>query len=175
MNSINQNTTLVELAGIICKHLQAKGIQVTLVGGAVVTLYTDNEYQSRDLDFVSPNDHKQITYVMAELGFILNGKDFYHPHTQFTVEFPSGPLAIGNTIPVKAEGGYETTTGVIRLFSSTQCVMDRLAWFFHYNDRQCLDQAISVAKKHPVNLAQIKKWSQDEGAIEQFYFFKSRL
>jgi len=48
MNSINQNTTLVELAGIICKHLQMKEIQVTLVGGAVVTFYTDNEYQSRD-------------------------------------------------------------------------------------------------------------------------------
>lgn len=175
MNSINQNTTLIELAGIICQHLQMKGIQVSLVGGAVVTFYTDNKYQSRDLDFISPNDHKQITDAMAELGFTPKGKDFYHPRTQFTVEFPSGPLAIGNSIPVKAEGEYETAAGVIHLFSPTQCVMDRLAWFYHYKDRQCLDQAISVAKKHPVNLAQIKKWSQEEGAIEQFEFFKSRL
>lgn len=92
MSIINANTTLIELAGIISEHLARKGIQVTLVGGAVVTLYSDNEFQSCDLDFISPNDHRKIRLAMAELGFQARGKDFYHPKSQFTVEFPTGPL-----------------------------------------------------------------------------------
>lgn len=175
MTTINQSTSLIELAGIISEHLRKKGFQVTLVGGAVVTLYSNNDFLSRDLDFISPNDHKQISDAMAELGFHPKGKDFYHTDSQFTVEYPSGALAIGNEVPIKAEGEYVATTGTIRLLSPTQCVMDRLAWFYHYKDRQCFDQAISVAKIHNVNLTKIKKWSKNEGALEQFEFFKNRL
>ena len=175
MTKISKKTTTEELAAIVSEHLRSRNLQAVLVGGAVVTIYSDNEYQSRDLDFISPNEHKQIAKAMAELGFVAKGKDFWHPETEFTVEFPSGPIAIGDEIPIKPEGEIKNKYGKVSLLSPTQCVMDRLAWFYHNNDRQCLDQAIAVAKNHQVNLAKIKKWSKSEGAEEKYEIFLTKL
>ena len=36
----------------VASHLEANGIAVVLVGGAVVAVYTDGAYRSGDLDFV---------------------------------------------------------------------------------------------------------------------------
>lgn len=175
MSKINDQTSLERLAAIVSDHLTKNGIQATLVGGAVVSIYSNNEYQSQDLDFVSPHDHREISKAMLELGFRKEGKHFSHPETVFTVEFPTGPLAIGNAIPVKPEGKVQTKAGTIQLFSPTQCVMDRLAWFYHYNDRQCLDQALAVASKHQVKFDKIKKWSEGEGSLEKYDLFMKRL
>ncbi len=175
MKKISPKTTIKELAGIISVHLKNNGLQATLVGGAAVTIYSNNEYQSHDLDFISPNDHKDLVEAMQELGFARQGKNFFHSQSPFSVEFPSGPLAIGNEIPVKAEGEISTKSGKIKILSPTQCVMDRLAWFFHYNDRQCLDQALAVAKNQRINLSKIKKWSEGEGSLEKYALFLSKL
>lgn len=51
--------------------------------------------------------------------------------------------------------------------------MDRLAWFYYSNDRQCLDQAVMIYLDHlrSVNLKKIRKWSKVEGHIEKFDIF----
>ncbi len=43
---------LTELAAIVSDALQRVGIVATLSGGAAVSIYTENRYQSEDLDFV---------------------------------------------------------------------------------------------------------------------------
>jgi hypothetical protein len=175
MNGINAKTTLEDLAILVSEHLQKQGLQIVLVGGAVVTIYSENEYQSHDLDFISPNDHRELTKAMLELGFTKQGKNFVHANTSYSVEFPSGPVAIGNEIPVKPDGEISNKSGKVKLLSPTQCVMDRLAWFYHYNDRQCLDQALAVARHHKVNFSKIKKWSAGENCEEKFEVFMERL
>lgn len=175
MSKISSKTSIEELAAIVSEFLKSKEIQCVLVGGAVVTLYSKNEYQSRDLDFISPNEHKEIAEAMKELGFTKEGKNFRHPKCPYTVEFPSGPLAIGNEIPVKPEGELKTKDGQIKLLSPTQCVMDRLAWFYHYNDRQCLDQALMVASNHQINISKIEIWSKNEQSEDKFSIFKEKL
>jgi hypothetical protein len=48
--------SLAELAAYVCSHLRKHGIRVVLSGGACVSIYTQNRYQSYDLDFVeNPN------------------------------------------------------------------------------------------------------------------------
>lgn len=172
---ITSKTTLKDLAGIVIAGLKKFDINATLVGGAVVSIYSDNAYQSRDLDFISPNDHASIVKAMEAMGFVRQGKNFFHQNTKFTIEFPTGPLGIGDDVPIKPEGEIETEYGKVTLLSPTQCVMDRLAWFYHHKDRQCLDQAVMVARAHPVNLSKIKKWSEREGAVERFQIFIERL
>lgn len=172
---IGKNTTIEELAAIVSEHLKSHGLEAVLVGGAVVTIYSENEYRSKDLDFISPNEHKKLIAAVAELGFERRGKDLAHKLSPFTIEFPTGPLALGNEIPVKAEHEIQTKAGKVKILSPTQCVMDRLAWFYHYNDRQCLDQALAVAVRHPINLARIKKWSFNEGADEKYQIFAAKL
>ncbi len=53
---ISLKTDLKELAYIVSDHLARHDIQTVLVGGAVISIYTNNEYQSYDLDFCSPSD-----------------------------------------------------------------------------------------------------------------------
>jgi hypothetical protein len=50
---ITASTTLEELAAIVSTTLDAAGITAVLSGGAVVSIYTNNEYESSDLDFIS--------------------------------------------------------------------------------------------------------------------------
>ncbi len=50
---ITSKTTLTELAAIISEALESNNIIATLSGGAVVSIYSENRYQSADLDFVT--------------------------------------------------------------------------------------------------------------------------
>lgn len=111
MEQITETTTIEELAGIVSAALEAAGIYAVLSGGAVVSIYTNNEYD----------------------------------------------------------------VGTLRLLTPTQCVMDRLAAYFHWNDLQSLDQALMVASSHPVNLSRLEEWAKREGANEKLETFKKRL
>jgi len=172
---INAKTTREELAAIIVKKLSEHKIDAVLVGGSVVSIYTNNKYVSNDLDFISAADHRKIKESMSELGFTAEGKDFIHKDSSFTVEFPTGPLAIGDDLPVVPEGKMKVAGVTIKMFSPTQSVMDRLTWFYFSNDRQCLDQALMIAEKHPINMDQVRAWSLRENQEEKFNVFLKRL
>lgn len=172
---INKKTTRLELAAIVTAALEKKDISAVLVGGAVVSIYTENAYESKDLDFISPAEHKNISQVMLTLGFKREGRNFLHDQTTLTVEFPTGPIGIGDRVPVKPEGKIKVGTTTVIMLSPTQSVMDRLAWFYFNNDRQCLDQAVMIAKKQPVKLMEVKKWSAEEKMNEKFEIFLATL
>ena len=175
MSQIKKETTVQELAAIVTQCLEAKSLSAVMVGGAVVSIYTNNEYKSKDIDFISPDDHREIRKAMQDLGFTQKGKDFYHPNSAFTIEFPSGPLGIGDDVPIEAEGTIDVNGVKIKLLSPTQSVMDRLASFYFYNDRQCLDQAVMICRKQSVNLERVKDWSLREGKLEKYNIFLSNL
>lgn len=172
---ITPKTTRLELAAIITEALSKNGIQATLVGGAVVSIYTENEYESKDLDFISPADQKKIIKVMEDLSFEREGRNFYHKAIDLSVEFPMGPIGIGDRVPVKPEGKIKVGKTEVIMLSPTQSVMDRLAWFYFNNDRQCLDQAIMITLKQPVKMNEVKKWSIEEGQEEKFELFLKAL
>lgn len=172
---ITPKTKREELAAIVVQKLTEHQINAVLVGGSVVSIYTNNRYESSDLDFISSAGQKKIKEAMSELGFESRGKDFIHKDTKFTVEFPSGPIGIGDEQPVIPEGSLQVGKVNIVMLSPTQSVMDRLAWFFHCNDRQCLDQAVWIAEKHPISFEKVKLWAQHEGQEEKFKVFLGRL
>ena len=96
---INPATTLRELAFIVCTALDDKGTKAILSGGGAATVYAPEAYQSRDLDFIfefSSVAGASSTQPLLNLGFFLNGQSYSHPQTHLTVEFPAGPLAIGD-------------------------------------------------------------------------------
>lgn len=64
---------------------------------------------------------------------------------------------------------------ILRLLSPTDCVKDRLAAFYHWNDSPSLAQAIMVCKHIPVDLREIRRWSINERMKEKFEFFKKAL
>ncbi len=152
------------------------GIRAVLSGGACASIYTDGAYQSLDLDFilqtaVSP---AVLDAAMGAVGFTRQTNQYFHPTARFYVEFPPGPLSIGRDYhvqPVETKVGRST---LVTLTPTDSC-RDRLAAFFHWNDRQSLTTALAIARRHEIDLAAIRRWSQSEGAVARFDEFVREL
>jgi hypothetical protein len=163
MKQITENTSLEEIAVLVSETLEEAGITAVLSGGGAVTQYSDNEYMSTDLDFVTVERNKEIEPVVAKLGFERKGKDFYHPNTIYFIEFPAGPLSFGNSYVSSSDTSVmETKYGSLRIITPTQCLMDRLAWFIHGKDQQARDQAVMVAKRQAIDWEELRKWADGE-------------
>jgi len=174
VNRITSETTLKELAFIVGKALKDCSIDAVLVGGAVVSIYSDNKYQSSDLDFISSDSVKSIETALLKIGFKKNGRYFQHDDTEFFVEFPPSPVSIGNHI-VREFRTLEDGQGYLRLLPPTYSVMDRLASFYFWNDWQSLDQAVLISKHQKIDFSKIKQWSQEEGELEKYEMFLQKL
>ena len=84
-------------------------------------------------------------------------------------------MAVGSE-PVREISTLVLSTGTLKLISPTDCVKDRLAAYYFWDDRQSLQQAILVASHNDiVELPEIERWSQQEGKYEKFLKFKSLL
>jgi len=162
-----------KLALAVSTVLLEAGIDLVLTGGAVVSIYTENRYQSYDLDFISHSDHKKISEALSGIGFHAKGRHFVHPDTDFFVEFPPPPLAIGNR-PVQKVHEINENNQTLKLLTPTQSVMDRLTAYYFWNDRQSLEQAVLISKNQELDFDEIKKWSIEEGATEKFNDFFAR-
>ena len=175
MTEVHPEMTREELGGLVCETLSRHGITVVLSGGAAVSIYSHNEYESDDLDLIHAGLAKRVDFAMEELGFQKEtGRHWKHPNTRLWIEFPPGPVTVGNEI-VTEFSERETSFGALRILPPTECVMDRLAHYFHFDDPQALDQAIAVAKRHSVDLARIEEWSRREASENKFTAFVTRL
>ncbi len=145
-------------------------------GGSCVTIYSHNRYQSFDLDFVAGQgvERKNIKFALLNLGFSEKNRYFILPESEYFVEFPSGPLAVGGE-SVREVVTMDFPTGWLRLLSTTDCVKDRLAAYYHWQDRHCLEQAILVATENQIDLAEIERWSEHVGMQEEFKLIKAVL
>lgn len=166
MSEITSETTLEELAALVSQALDRLGITATLSGGAAVSVYTDNAYQSADLDFVSFEQLKNIEKALKPLGFyrVPGARQFEHAATSWYVEFPPGPLAFGDTtVPEDQARVLETAYGPLRIVTPTQAVMDRLAAYVFWGDNPSLDQAAMVAARQEIDWTLLTEWVASEG------------
>jgi hypothetical protein len=168
--------TIGELAAYIQAHLQEEGINVVLSGGAAVALYSNNRYVSKDLDLINLRSTRRsaIRAVMERIGFNEQGRYFKHPDTECLVEFPQGPLSVGQEA-VKEIDEIEMRTGILKVISPTDCVKDRLCAYYFWGDRQGLAQAVLVARSQMIDLAEVERWSKVEDKAREFETFKNDL
>jgi len=171
-----RNMSQVELAAYIQDSMQSEGIKVVLSGGSAVSFYSSNKYVSKDLDLINANFAKRskIKSVMEKMGFQEQGRYFVHPEAEYSVEFPDGPLSVGEE-PVKEVSEFELSTGTLRVVSPTDCIKDRLCAFYFWNDQQGLAQAVLVARSQKVDLKEVKRWSKTEGKEYEYETFNSKL
>ena len=171
-----KNMTNAELAAFVQSHLLKRGIKVVLSGGACVSIYSSDKYVSKDIDLVNIHFAKtrDISAAMQEIGFTSEGRHFKHPDNEFFVEFPPGPLSVGEE-PIKDIDERKLVTGILRIISPTECVKDRLAAYYHWNDLQCLEQASLVAEMNDIDLAEVERWSKVEGKIAEFRRIRNKL
>jgi hypothetical protein len=167
-----------ELGAFVQEHLRTKGIDVVLGGGACVSIYSNDKYVSMDLDMIhttlmQPN-RRLIRDAMNDLEFIGEGRFFKHGETDLFIEFPKGPPIVGEEA-VKDIHERKVSTGILKIISPTDCVKDRLAGYYHWDDKQCLDQAVLVAHDNEIDIVEIERWSKVEGKLDQFKQIRNKL
>jgi hypothetical protein len=165
MRGVTRDTSLNELAVLVSQALEAAGIAATLSGGGAISLYSANEYESCDLDFVTSARTNTIAAAIAPLGFSRapGARQFEHPETDYYVEFPPGPLSFGETVVRDDEATtLQTEFGPLRIVTPTQSVMDRLAAYISWTDNPSFDQAIMVARRHPIDWPALYEWARLE-------------
>jgi hypothetical protein len=170
--TLNQRTRLPTVAAAVGAALARHEIRAVLTGGACASVYTRGHYQSRDIDFivVGATTQARLDTALGSIGFVRKGDRYVHARLAFYVEFPRGPLAIGDDYrirPVSRRAGG----GRLLLLSATDSCRDRLAAFYHWNDRQSLQVAAQIARTQRVNLAAIRRWSAAEGFPDRFREF----
>lgn len=165
-----------ELWKYVASHLKSKGIDSILVGGAVVSIYTKGAYESGDLDFILTDYFvKNLPAAMKEIGFERRGRHYIHPEcTHLYVEFPKGPVEIGDDLKIVPDE-VDVEGKQIKILSPTDCVKDRLATYIHFKDRVGLEQAVLVAKAHPIKLEEVQRWCKQEGSASTFDEFTQAL
>lgn len=175
MKSISR-MSLPELVAYIQSALREAEIETVLSGGSCVTIWSVNAYRSDDIDLIAQGyaPRAKIRAVMHKLGFTELNRYFTHADTKFLIEFPSGPPNVGEEYPNKFDE-VSLSTGVMRLLTPTDCVKDRLVGWFHNDDRQCLNQAIAVAQRVRVNLAELGRWAKGEHKSIEFKMIAAAL
>lgn len=174
MPEITEMSTVEEVAAIVSDALDRAGITATLSGGSAVTIYSDNAYLSRDLDFVTSAMVADLEPVLKTLGFEHTGvprlSQFSHPKVEWYVEFPPSPLMFGHLHVSPADCALlELPVGKLRIITPTQSVMDRLAAAYAWRDAQSRDQAIMVGATQDIDWEALKAWFADEGESEKEY------
>ncbi len=179
---IDANSSLADVCFAVAGALEANGMSGVLTGGSAASLYAPQAYTSRDADFVLDADDslERVAKAVLPLGYVRNGRSriFTHRVSEFTLDFPKGPLAIG--------GEYVTETDVVedqgrrlRILRRTDCIRDRLAHFYFWSDYEALNAAVAVAATSPdgVDIDNIRAWTRREstGLLEKFGEFERRL
>ena len=175
MIAINYKTiSISDLAAVVYNKFNEHNMKTVLVGGACVAIYSGNRYSSYDLDFATYETKGKIKAALLELGFELKGKYFSRPDCPYFIEFVSPPVAVGEEI-VRHYTTLCTAFGQVELLKPTDCIKDRLASFFHWDDQQALEQAIMVFQNQKIDLKEIERWAKAENYLEKFNEFKKAL
>jgi hypothetical protein len=133
--TLTRKSTLQEVAVTVGAHLTQRGITAVLTGGACVAIHTGT-YVSKDADFVIQSNVGQqiLEHALGELGFSRRGDHCVHSDVPFFIEFPPGPLSIGddlNIVPTES-----TVAGIAALgLSATDSCRNRLAAFYPQGNR----------------------------------------
>jgi len=173
---ISSESSLVDVAFTVCTALDRAGILAVLVGGSAATYYAPQKYQSRDIDFVIKSEKQQSrgSTALASLGFSRDGETYIHPETRYTLDFPAGPLRIGSDA-VSEHEAVRRDGEVLYVLSRTDCVRDRLAAFYFWDDGQSLLTALDVARSGEIDVASIEQWSDREHQQEKYQRFVAML
>ncbi|MBI5837486.1 MAG: hypothetical protein HZB25_09600 [Candidatus Eisenbacteria bacterium] len=173
---LDKNSTLSTVALHVGNTLRRRGIHAVLTGGACACVHTRGAYSSLDIDFILSGSIRQdaLDAAMAEVGFRRKGSQYVHDRVPFTVEFPRGPLAIGADYEIRPVSSGGATMHMLMLSPTDSC-RDRLADYYHWNDRQSLETGVLIALASRVGMSRIRAWSEGEGHAAKFGEFQAEV
>lgn len=166
---IDENSSLEDVCYAVAEALRAIRAEAVLTGGSAATIYAPNAYTSLDADFVflRQPDRVAVENVLAAIGFRKSKTFgmFEHAKSKYTLDFPKGPLAVGGDY-VRTTQTVERNGRTLQSLTPTDCVRDRLAHFFFWNDYTALTTAVAVMQSpygSEVDFDAVRTWAEREG------------
>ena len=152
----------------VAVHLARCGIDCTLVGGAVVAIYSEGIYKSGDLDIVIENfplpSQQRLDGVFKEIGFLRKGMLYHHPQCgHLAIQTLPGPVHVSKDYRITAEE-VKMMNVQVKMLSPTDIVKDRLASCLYFGAMECLDQAELVCRAQTIDWQSVSEWAKAESA-----------
>ncbi|PWA10021.1 hypothetical protein DCC39_12090 [Pueribacillus theae] len=94
INSLKGKSAFEKMLGvatILTELLEKHGVRPIIVGGLAVEIYTRSDYTTVDIDVVVSNG-KLADDLLNQLGFIREGRHWYHEELLVSIEIPSDML-----------------------------------------------------------------------------------
>ena len=179
---VTEHSTLADVCFAVSAALEAHGMSSVLTGGSAAALHAPQTYTSHDADFILTADDLlgDVAIALRPTGFQRDGRSriFVHPNSEFTLGFPKGPLAVaGDYIHETAE--LERGNERLRMLTRIDCIRDRLAHFYFWNDYTALNAAVGVAAqaREEIHIDVLRAWTERESPalLEKFAEFTRRL
>ncbi len=173
---LDRKSSLADVAAAVGDVLRRSGVRAVLTGGACADLYAEGASPSFDVDFILLGIYPAdlLDRALGSLGFQRRRDRFVHRRLPFHVEFPAGPLGIGQDSKIRPvlhrRRGAETLA-----LSATDTCRDRLAAFYFWNDRQSLAAAVAIALRRRVSFRKIREWSRTEEQVGRYDAFLHEL
>ena len=173
---LTARSSLADVAVAVGDAIRRAGIRGVLTGGACASLYAAGAYQSVDVDFVLGETAaaEALDTALAPLGFARQRDRYVHATLPFFVEFPRGPLGIGEDFGIRPVWRSRRGARTLAL-SATDACRDRLAAFYHWNDRQSLAVAVAISLRNRIDLRKVREWSRSEGHQDGHGVFVAEL
>jgi hypothetical protein len=131
----NKYKTMIYTAAVITKLLEGRAAKPIIVGGLSVEIYTNQDYSTRDIDFVTM-DIKIYCDMLYELGFKRDkrsARHLYHEELQISIEFPDDEL-VGDYDKISKLTVDEANELYVYVISPEDIIMDRLRAKLYWKD-----------------------------------------
>lgn len=173
---LTAKSSLADVAVTVGDALRRAGIRGVLTGGACAHLYSAGAHPSVDVDFVlaETSTTGALDAALVPLGFNRRRDRYVHNAVPFFVEFPRGPLGIGEDVRIHPVWRSRRGARTLALSPTDSC-RDRLAAYYPWNDRQSLAVAVAIALRNRVAIAKIREWSRSEGHAAGYAIFAAEL
>jgi len=157
--------TMIMTAAIITKLLEEEQIKPIIVGGLSVEIYTDEDYSTRDIDFVV-NDWCKIVSLLEKLGFDKFNQNMLHKELEIVIDYNGHKLA--GSMDMVNKVYVDNIKGLyVYVISYEDIIMDRLRAYLHWGDDDSKEWGMQMLAIHYDKLDQqymkeIGKGSENE-------------
>ncbi|MBI4212196.1 MAG: hypothetical protein HY540_06115 [Deltaproteobacteria bacterium] len=160
-----------QAAAVLREHLLTITNRAILVGSSCAAVYVPS-LATKNLDFVISKFHiAEVGKLMKRLGFKARElRSFVCVKGPYEVRFPPPPPLAGDE-PIESTVIVSSNQGPLELLTPTDCVRQRLAAWYRLGDEDGFQQAVAVAKKHPIDFDVVKQWSQWEWSTDKYETF----
>lgn len=145
----NRYEVMTETAAIITSLLEPHGIMPIVVGGLAVEIYTRGQYATLDIDLVSGR-RDLAGATLTTLGFLQEGRHWYHPGLQVAIEIPGEVLEGADRERIikihLPSGRYIYVVGI------EDIILDRLRACVHWRSSSDCEWGLRMLKVHFTSL-----------------------